>query len=384
MWLDLGDERLWCGTQAITLRPKAFALLRYLVEHAEQLLAKDTLLEAIWPETTVSEVVLAVCIRELRRALGDDPKAPRFIETVHRRGYRFIGTIPIKPASQERRSADTARTTGPMQTSRVLLVGRDLELHHLHRCLDESLSSRRQFLFVTGEAGLGKTTLVDTFLEAINADGSLWIGHGQCLEHYGAGEAYMPVLEALGRLCRGADGQDIVALLAQHAPTWLVHLPGLLSPAGYAALQQQVFSATQGRMLREMAETLERLTARRPLVLVLEDLHWSDYATLDLLAALAKRREPARLLLVATYRPPDVLQRGHPLRQMQHDLRMQRTPTCAFRRARGPTRSTKPTRASGTPRRARWSGASARRRRSAASAPLVMLVHSSATSTARC
>jgi predicted ATPase len=204
----------------------------------------------------------------------------------------------------------------------VLLVGRDLELHHLHRCLDESLSSRRQFLFVTGEAGLGKTTLVDTFLEAINADGSLWIGHGQCLEHYGAGEAYMPVLEALGRLCRGADGQDIVALLAQHAPTWLVHLPGLLSPAGYAALQQQVFGATQGRMLREMAETLERLTARRPLVLVLEDLHWSDYATLDLLAALAKRREPARLLLVATYRPPDVLQRGHPLRQMQHDLRM--------------------------------------------------------------
>jgi hypothetical protein len=73
------------------------------------------------------------------------------------------------------------------------------------------LSGRRQFLFITGEAGLGKTALVETFLDAINADRSLWVGRGQCIEHYGAGEAYLPVLEALGRLCQLPGGDDLVA-----------------------------------------------------------------------------------------------------------------------------------------------------------------------------
>ena len=94
VWLDLANERLWCGDQARVLRPKTFALLRYLVEHPGQLLTKAALLEALWPETTVSEVVLSVCMRELRQALGDDARRPRFIETVHRRGYCFIGHLP--------------------------------------------------------------------------------------------------------------------------------------------------------------------------------------------------------------------------------------------------------------------------------------------------
>src|SRR5882724_141454 len=77
MWLDLANERLWCGDQALALRPKTFALLRYLVAHSGQLLTKAALLEALWPEAMVSEVVLSVCIRELRQVLGDDARAPR-------------------------------------------------------------------------------------------------------------------------------------------------------------------------------------------------------------------------------------------------------------------------------------------------------------------
>ena len=118
VWLDLANERLWYGDQARVLRPKTFALLRYLVEHPGQLLTKAALLEALWPETAVSEVVLAVCIRELRQALGDDARTPRFIETVHRRGYRFIGHLPtVHPsaphtaaAARSRRSSSGART----------------------------------------------------------------------------------------------------------------------------------------------------------------------------------------------------------------------------------------------------------------------------------
>jgi predicted ATPase len=108
--------------------------------------------------------------------------------------------------------------------------------------------------------------------------------------------------------------------LAQEAPTWLVQLPGLLPNEALAEVQRRVQGATPVRMLRELTEALEALTAARPLVLVLEDLHWSDAATVALLAALARRRETARLLVVGTYRPAEVILRGHPLRGMVQDL----------------------------------------------------------------
>jgi DNA-binding winged helix-turn-helix (wHTH) protein len=95
--LDLANEQLWQGARAIPLRPKSFALLRCLVEHPGQLLTKAALFNAIWPETAVSDVVLTVCIRELRQALDDDVKMPRFIETVRRRGYRFVGRVTALP-----------------------------------------------------------------------------------------------------------------------------------------------------------------------------------------------------------------------------------------------------------------------------------------------
>ena len=99
--LDLVNECLRYGAQTISLRPKTFAVLRCLIEHAQQLVSKTTLLEVVWPETMVSDGVLMVCIRELRQALGDDPRTPRFIATAHRRGYRFIGQVTQGPASAD-------------------------------------------------------------------------------------------------------------------------------------------------------------------------------------------------------------------------------------------------------------------------------------------
>src|SRR5207244_1740367 len=201
-----------------------------------------------------------------------------------------------------------------------LPAGCERALDALHRALATALTGVRQLLFVTGEAGLGKTTLVEAFLTALEASGPLWVGRGQCLDHYGAGEAYLPVLEALGRVCRGPGGQEVIALLGQQAPTWLVQMPGLVRAADLEPLQRRMAGATRDRMLRELAEALELLTARQPLLLVLEDLHWSDYSTLDVLAVLARRQEPARLLLLGTYRLPDALQRGHPLATVHHEL----------------------------------------------------------------
>ena len=101
--LDVHNEQLWQGEQELLVPSKAFVVLRYLVEHAGQLVTKAELFDALWPGTAVSDGALTFCIVELRKALGDDAKAPRFIETVHRRGYRFItplSTTPPVPGSR--------------------------------------------------------------------------------------------------------------------------------------------------------------------------------------------------------------------------------------------------------------------------------------------
>src|ERR1044071_2155747 len=91
--LDVGDIRLWRDAQEVRLTGKAFAVLHYFVEHPGQLATKDDLFAAAWPETVVSEATLVSCIQELRQALRDDAKKPRYIETIHRRGYRFVGKV---------------------------------------------------------------------------------------------------------------------------------------------------------------------------------------------------------------------------------------------------------------------------------------------------
>ena len=319
--LDVGNERLWRAQEALHLTHKAFAVLRYLAEHAGQLVTKDELLEVVWSQTHVSEAALAVCIREIRQAVGDHPRTPRFIETVHGRGYRFMAAVTVA----DRLPAFPPPPVPPSPPP--LLVGREAECAQMQQWWAKAVQGERQVGFVTGEAGIGKTTLVAAFIARVGGDGALGIGHGQCIEQYGAGDAYLPVLEALARLCRGPEGQHFLALLSQYAPSWLVQMPTLLSAAELEALQQRGRGATQARMLRELTEALEALTAERPLILVLEDLQWSDYATLEWLAFMARRREKAGLLVIGTYRPMDVLVRAHPLRTVVQEL--QRHGQCA-------------------------------------------------------
>ena len=126
----------------------------------------------------------------------------------------------------------------------------------------------------------------------------------------------------MGRLCREPEGKALLTLLRQHAPSWVVQLPSFLSPTELEELQRTAAGVTRERMLQELVETLEAITAERPLVLVLEDLHWSDVSTLDLLSMLARRHEPARLLIIGTYSPVEVLARGHPLKAIKQELQL--------------------------------------------------------------
>jgi predicted ATPase len=183
-------------------------------------------------------------------------------------------------------------------------VGRGAELERLRELMRAVCQGVRQLAFVVGEPGIGKSTLIEMFLERARG-GQVRIGRGQCLDQRGAGEPYMPVLEALGRLCREREGAELLAVLERYAPTWLAQMPSLLDAAQLEAVQRRAFGATRDRMLREMVEALDAFTVDAPLLLLLEDLHWSDPSTLDLLMALALRPEPAQLLVLGTYRPGD-------------------------------------------------------------------------------
>ena len=308
--LDPAGGRLWCGGEVVALTPKAFAVLRRLVEDGGQLVSKEDLLRAGWAKTHVSDGVLKVTILEIRRALGDDPAAPSFIETVPRRGYRFIAARARQPK--------VPAAVDPRGT----LVGRDRVLAQLEDRLTSALAGQRQLVFLSGEAGIGKTTVLDAFLARAASDPDLLIARGACLEHYGAAEAYLPVLEAFGRLLREPGADRVIRVLETHAPTWLVQLPWLEHRADRETLRRQLLGVTKERMLREMAEAFEALTATTPVLLVLEDLHWSDYSTLDLLAMLGRRQESARLLVVGSYRSADVIVAGHPLRALVQELRV--------------------------------------------------------------
>src|SRR5262245_43133509 len=102
--LDVADAQVWREDEALELRPKTFAVLRYMAERSGRLVTKDELLHGVWGGTFVGEAVLKNCIRELRTALGDAVQAPRFIATVHRRGYRFIAKVKVSDRSGGPRS----------------------------------------------------------------------------------------------------------------------------------------------------------------------------------------------------------------------------------------------------------------------------------------
>jgi len=315
--LDLVNECLWKGSEEIKVRPKAFALLNYLLNRPGQLVTKEELLNAVWPETFVGDAVLKVTVGQLREALDDDPKTPRFIETSHRRGYRFIGEIAEPRQRPEPEETADYNSSGAFFVY-TGVVGREQALVRMHRWLRRMLGGERQIAFITGEAGIGKTALVDAFARMIPADGSIGVSRGLCLEQYGTSDAYLPVLEAIGRLCR--EERKVADVVRAHAPMWLLQMPSLLTPSEREQLSRGVSGATRERMLREMGEALDALTADVPLVLILEDLHWSDYSTLDLISYLATRRQRAHLMLIGTFRNVELVVSGHPLKDVKQEL----------------------------------------------------------------
>ena len=310
--LDEGNASLTCDGKAVPLPPTPFAVLCALVRHEGALVTKNDLLDAVWGHRYVTESVLKTVIGKLRTALQDDARQPRFIETVSRRGYRFIASTT--PAG----AAAWVRDPLPEAARDDAFIGRADELARLRGAWGGACEAKRSIMLLAGDPGIGKSTLVERFVTIL---GDVACVRGQCVEQYGAGEPYLPILEALAELCRRDTAA--VALLRAIAPAWFLQLPWLSTPEERDTLRRELAGLGADRMLREMAEFIERYTERNPLLLVTEDIHWSDRSTIQLLDYVARRRGGARFMWLASFRLSEVIALEHPLSRLRHEMLVQ-------------------------------------------------------------
>jgi DNA-binding winged helix-turn-helix (wHTH) protein/tetratricopeptide (TPR) repeat protein len=316
--LDESNAQLTRAGTPIALPPKAFSLLCALARGAGKLATKDALLDAVWGHRHVSESVLKTTIAQVRAALADDAAQPRYIETVARRGYRFVGRFDTAPStSLPPAAAGSPEAQEPAAAPLPPMIGRVAAVARLRASWERAKNGQPQLVWIAGDAGIGKTTLIDHFAAEVGAQ---VVAYGQCVEQFGAGEPYLPLLEALKVLTRRSP--DIVPLMRQVAPMWLVQMPWLVADDDRATLQATLAGAGQERMVRELWELLERYSQTRPLLLVTEDLHWSDQGTLRLMDHYARRRGQMRLLWVATFRLTQIIAEEHPLYQLRQELQL--------------------------------------------------------------
>jgi energy-coupling factor transporter ATP-binding protein EcfA2 len=200
------------------------------------------------------------------------------------------------------------------------MVGRDDELRRLHGSLDQARTGKRQVIFISGEPGIGKTTLTEAFAASLSDRDDIIVVRGQCMEQYGSTDVYLPFLDVVEQLCSLNGKNEALSLLQRHAPSWLANLPSLVGSSERTDLARRSVGIGAERRLREIARFLEAMSADKTLLLVLEDIHWLDNASLNLLSYLARRNERAKLLILATYREGEIELSGHPLKQIKADL----------------------------------------------------------------
>ena len=284
--LDRESGLLWHGKQQIALRPQACSLLQYLADRPGVVISTQELGQHAWQGAHVTDGAFRVAIHELRQALQDDSTTPQYIETLRGQGYRFCGLVTMPQ--------------GTLLQPDAVVIERPHELSQLQTRLAKARQGQRQLVFVSGEAGMGKTTLVEAFLTTLSGNPDLPIGRGYCIEYHGSAEAYLPMLQALSHLGQSSFRTPLVQVLQHAAPTWLRQLPTLMPQTERGFQDLDTPAATRVRMIRELVDALALMSTQQLVVIVLEDLHWSDPSTIDLLNAIVRRVEPARLFILGT------------------------------------------------------------------------------------
>jgi DNA-binding winged helix-turn-helix (wHTH) protein/tetratricopeptide (TPR) repeat protein len=301
--------------RAVKLEPKVFDVLAHLAEHRDRVVTKNELLDALWPGEALSESVLPRAIAAARRAVGDTRAKARVIETVHGRGYRFVAEVRTGSARPD--------APPPAPAPDTVFVGRERTIRRLERALEAALAGSGGIVLLAGEPGIGKTRTAEELARKA-AERGAQVLVGRCFEGEGA-PAFWPWVQVLRELAattpparlRAALGSDAGAL-AQLAP----ELGAVRSGGGAATGTGE---EARFRLFDALSATLRRRAQQGPLVLVLDDLHWADEASLRCLEFLAHELRGAAILVAATFRDVEV-RRDHPLSRLLGALA--RVPAC--------------------------------------------------------
>ena len=216
-------------------------------------------------------------------------------------------------------SAVTVSRPLPVQAN---VVGRDQELDALAHEFDRALRGKARLVVVSGEAGVGKTTLVEAFVRQLDERGyAVRVGRGRCSERLAGSEAYLPVLEALDSLQKNEQLGSLSRLMRALAPSWYAQLmPPSDNDSSAARLAAETVGGSQERLKREIETLLEEIGRIQPVILWFDDVQWADPSTTDLIGYLARRLDTTRLLIVATARPSELAQARHPFQSLKLDL----------------------------------------------------------------
>jgi DNA-binding winged helix-turn-helix (wHTH) protein len=302
--LDEGLYQLRRRGRAVKIEPRVFDVLLHLLRHRERVVAKDELLDALWPGEAVSDSVLPRCIAAARRALGDDRSRQHVIQTLHGRGYRFVAEVEAVDASPAEPAAPEAASAKPF-------VGREVALGRLVDALAVAGGGRGRVALLAGEPGIGKTRTLEELGRAAASRGTRWLA-GRCHEDEGA-PAFWPWVQILRAAVAVTPTADLLAELGPGVADVAELLPELrqaypeLPVAPDATGEQGRF-----RLFESAASFLLRVARRAPLLVSVDDLHWADTDSLRLFEFLARELRAAPLLLVGTYRDVEV-RRAHPL-----------------------------------------------------------------------
>jgi DNA-binding winged helix-turn-helix (wHTH) protein len=298
--VDTGQFLLARSGHMTPITPTVFRILLTLLERAGQVVSKDELMRFVWPDSFVEEGNLNRNVSTLRKALGEKPCDHRYIETIPKTGYRFVA--PVKGIDYQ---PPTGTTRKPVNGAVHNIVGRDVERKELRRAFQLAQQGHGGLVCVSGDVGLGKTALINAFLDDLVQDGQTFhLARGRCSESLTESEPFMPWIEAHGLLARE---ENISQLMQKVAPTWHREI----THAGSGAAR---------KMKRELLDFYQQVSPVHPLIVVIEDFQWSDVASVDLLAYLATRLESTRTLIVLSYRLDEMKVNNHPFLPVRSDL----------------------------------------------------------------
>lgn len=292
--------------EVVHVEPKVFDVLDYLMRQRERVVTKRELLDALWPGEVVSDSVLSRAIAAVRRAVGDDRRGQHVIQTVHGRGYRFVAEI-----GETAQSEPSAPDLPPAPRPPADFVGREAVLAQLEEALAAAVGGSGRIVLLAGEPGIGKTSTAEQLIGLGDKSGARTL-LGQCREGEGA-PAFWPWIQILRGCCDALDDSALRAALGVGAqeiggllPELRERLPDLPEPTPVAGDETVQAQQIRFRFFDSLASFFRNLARRTPLVLVLDDVHWADPASVLLVEFLSSaiRNEP--IFLLATYRDTEV------------------------------------------------------------------------------